>query len=348
MLSSNIAIQLWKEAARNETKCDLDSIQLAQAIVERLPKEIGSDALPDLKLYAETRSKGYINFHQVGVESVSRRRLDVEETQAYLEKQWPLVTIGVVRSCFGQKYATPRQGSLVPAGRAVFQLAPSIPADSLDDLEGFSHVWIIFLFHESQEEGWKSKVRPPKLQGHKLGVFSSRSPHRPNPIGLSVCRLLKRQGRNLYLGGMDLVDGTPVVDVKPYHCLDCQQGATVPSWLTSNLSVEKKVIITDLVACSLQDYVDSWRQNSSGGEGKCVEETALGGKPPFQFFKDAAEFLQCVRESLAQDPRSVQQMREEGGLYHYVVDGFEIIYRHRDDSFFVESITPDAKPPIAS
>lgn len=89
------------------------------------------------------------------------------------------------------------------------------PSHSLQDLEQFSHLWIIFVFHK-HDSGVKAKVAPPRLNGEKTGVFATRSPHRPCPIGMSLVRIEKIVEDVIYFSGVDMVDGTPVLDVKPY------------------------------------------------------------------------------------------------------------------------------------
>ncbi len=89
-------------------------------------------------------------------------------------------------------------------------------SEGLEGLSEFSHVWLIFVFHKNANKRVHAKVHPPRLDGDKIGVFATRSPHRPNPIGLSVVKLEKIQGNSLYLSGIDLIDGTPILDIKPY------------------------------------------------------------------------------------------------------------------------------------
>jgi len=141
--------------------------------------------------------------------------------------------IGVVRSCFGEKFGVPRQPGLCPSawGTLTFD-EPYRSEEAVRGLDEFSHVWIVFLFHQTTGQGWHPTVRPPRLGGNRrVGVFASRSPFRPNSIGLSVVRLEgidrdRADGPVLLLGGMDLVDGTPVLDVKPYiPYADSVQGA---------------------------------------------------------------------------------------------------------------------------
>lgn len=131
--------------------------------------------------------------------------------------------IAVVRSCFGGKFAVPRQPGLCPAawGELVFHEAYR-SREAVRGIEGFSHLWLIFGFHETAGEGWRPTVRPPRLGGdERVGVFASRSTYRPNGLGLSLVTLEgvdfgPPQGPVLRLGGLDLVDGTPIFDIKPY------------------------------------------------------------------------------------------------------------------------------------
>lgn len=130
--------------------------------------------------------------------------------------------IGVIHSCFKQKFGIPRQPGLVSAAQATLELLPPYDcAEAMVELEGFSHLWIVFVFHQAMRDDWSPTVRPPRLGGNRrVGVFASRSPFRPNPIGLSAVRLdgiVERDGKRLLkLSGIDLLDGTPVLDIKPY------------------------------------------------------------------------------------------------------------------------------------
>ena len=126
--------------------------------------------------------------------------------------------VGHVRSCFREKFAIPRQPQLAPAARGVLELLPPFNSgEAVDGLEQVSHVWLLFLFHQALEERPRLKVRPPRLGGNQsIGVFASRATHRPNGIGQSVVKLDKVEPGKLWLSGIDLLDGTPVLDIKPY------------------------------------------------------------------------------------------------------------------------------------
>ncbi|CNI59973.1 tRNA (N6-threonylcarbamoyladenosine(37)-N6)-methyltransferase TrmO [Yersinia vastinensis] len=130
--------------------------------------------------------------------------------------------IGVIRSPYKEKFAVPRQPGLIEDGGGELQLlAPYNQPEAVRGLSGFSHLWVIFIFHQTMEGGWRPTVRPPRLGGNtRMGVFATRSTFRPNPIGMSLIELkaVRCQGGEviLELGSLDLVDGTPVIDIKPY------------------------------------------------------------------------------------------------------------------------------------
>lgn len=131
--------------------------------------------------------------------------------------------IAHIRSDFKEKFGIPRQSGMVEELRATVVFEPEYQKeDALRGLEGYSHIWLLWEFSESIREGWSPTVRPPRLGGNeRVGVFATRSPFRPNPIGLSSVRLLgieKEEGNGLVLqvAGADLLDGTPIYDIKPY------------------------------------------------------------------------------------------------------------------------------------
>ena len=192
--------------------------------------------------------------------------------------------IATVRSCFGGKFAVPRQPGLCPSawGRLVFHEEYRSP-EAVRGLEGFSHLWLIFGFHETVDQGWKPTVRPPRLGGNqRIGVFASRSPFRPNGLGLSLVRLegidaTSPESPVLLLGGLDLLDGTPVYDVKPY----------LP-------------------------YAEALPDAAAGYAGKALDRLPVEVEPAA-----AADFAQLperaqavIRETLSLDPRPATQMAD--------------------------------------
>ncbi|MBX3041912.1 MAG: tRNA (N6-threonylcarbamoyladenosine(37)-N6)-methyltransferase TrmO [Bdellovibrionaceae bacterium] len=131
--------------------------------------------------------------------------------------------IGHVKSPFPDKFGVPRQPGLATGAKGVLKIAddPDLKT-ALRSLEEFSHLWIVFVFHEHGGKNWKPSIRPPRLGGNrKVGVLASRSPHRPNPIGISAVVIEKVDleaggGPEIHVGGIDLIDGTPILDIKPY------------------------------------------------------------------------------------------------------------------------------------
>ena len=136
--------------------------------------------------------------------------------------EFTFAQIGVIRSPWKEKFAVPRQPGLVQDGGGELHLQPPYnQPEAVRGLEAFSHLWLLFVFHQTMEGGWRPTVRPPRLGGNaRMGVFATRSTFRPNPIGMSLVELkgirIEKQQVILQLGSLDLVDGTPVVDIKPY------------------------------------------------------------------------------------------------------------------------------------
>ena len=129
------------------------------------------------------------------------------------EHALPLSTVGIVHAPYPKRMGTPRQGALVPSSRGCIQFVKSLPPEILDGIDGYSHLWVIFQFHEntSLATSKKTKIRPPRGGGIKVGQLATRSPHRPNPLGLSLVTIDRWEPstRRLYIKALDLVDGTP-------------------------------------------------------------------------------------------------------------------------------------------
>ena len=139
-----------------------------------------------------------------------------------MSQQFPMHVIARIHSDFSTKFGVPRQSGLVESLEATIVFEPEFRnADALRGLEGFSHLWLVWVFDQAVRETWSPTVRPPRLGGNqRMGVFATRSPFRPNPIGLSSVRLKEvRQtadGPVIVIQGADLMDGTPILDIKPY------------------------------------------------------------------------------------------------------------------------------------
>ena len=199
--------------------------------------------------------------------------------------------IGVIHSCFPEKFGIPRQAGLAPSALAAIELiAPFNRPEMVRGLETFSHIWIQFLFHQSLSEGWKATVRPPRMGGkERLGVFATRSPHRPNHIGLSAVRLLELNisgGRvTLEIGGVDMQDGTPVLDIKPYIPYSDSVAGATSGWLRSPFARFEVVF-------------------AEGAETFCRVYEQQSGRP----------LAALIREVLATDPRPASQRAQRCGF----------------------------------
>lgn len=204
--------------------------------------------------------------------------------------------IGIIHSCFKEKFGIPRQPGLAPLATAELELLPPYndPA-ALDGLEGCSHIWVQFVFHANSRSEWKPKVKPPRLGGNKsLGVFATRSPTRPAPIGLSVVKLdgiIEREGKLLLqLSGIDLLDGTPVLDIKPY----VPYVDLVPEAINSFADAAPSLIpveFSDVTAAFCSDY----RQ------------------------KMQIDLASLIRQILQQDPRPQYQQPEPDRIYGMIL-----------------------------
>jgi len=140
------------------------------------------------------------------------RRCSEEEMKAMSAKSFPMHPIAVFHSPLTPKTGAPRQGRLAPEIKATIEVFPEYEA-CVEGLESFSHIYVLFAFDRSGK--WTAKVHPPRAKKAR-GLFSTRSPNRPNPIGLTAVRLVGREGRFLHVQGVDAFDNTPVLDIKPY------------------------------------------------------------------------------------------------------------------------------------
>lgn len=162
--------------------------------------------------------------------------------------------IATIHSCFQEKFGIPRQPGLTRIPASIIMQPEYSQPEAFRELARFSHIWIIFLFHKTRDEGWKPTVRPPRLGGNeKVGVFASRSMFRPNPIGLSVVELISikstSRGTELEIVGGDFLDQTPVLDIKPYlpyvDAIPDAQSAYATTSPAATLNVEFKQQASD-------------------------------------------------------------------------------------------------------
>ncbi len=234
--------------------------------------------------------------------------------------------IGSIRSVFTEKFGVPRQSMMMSEARAILKLN-SDPQFSiaLNHLENFSHIFVIFIFHQHLEKGWRPTIRPPRLDApRRVGVFASRSPHRPNPIGISAVKLdrIDRDapgGIEIHLSGVDLLDGTPVIDIKPYLAYaDCIATANA-GWA--------------------QSAIARYRVTFSPESQRAVEEITRTRQPRFK---------ELVTQMLEWDPRPTSQRRAmpieeeetQGMVFGTNLFNFDIQWRIENRGIYVLQFIP--------
>ena len=226
--------------------------------------------------------------------------------------------VGTIRSIYRLCVGTPRQGLLAPNARGCIELeklGDSSTASSVSGLEGYSHIWILFVFHlntkSKSAKRIKSKIAPPALGGDKVGIFATRTPHRFNPIGITLCKLDRiqtiRAGKKekviLHISGLDLVDGTPVLDIKPYVPVYDSVAANVklPPWVEGGLATQRKVSYSE---SSIKELTSILEQNKNALQ-------FYGPKYGEKSTEETLESIQrCITQVLAIDVRSSFQTKK--------------------------------------
>lgn len=171
-------------------------------------------------------------------------------------------SIGMIQSPFREKFGIPRQSLMMAEARGLVKLDPDplYPA-ALKHLEQFSHIWIIFDFHKNGKNHWHPLIDTPRIEtGHRMGVFATRSPHRPNAIGMSVVRLESidfeaKGGIEIHINGIDILDGTPVLDIKPYLPFADRIEDANAGWASSDI-LRYPVSFYDSCRIALECYSD--------------------------------------------------------------------------------------------
>ena len=219
--------------------------------------------------------------------------------------------IAHIRSAFPSKFGIPRQSRLASGLTAKIVFEPAYRRDeALRGLSDYSHLWLLWYFSETDRADWSPTVRPPRLGGNRrMGVFATRSPFRPNPIGLSAVKLVRLEstadeGTVLIVEGADLMDGTPIFDIKPY------------------------LPFTDAIA------------DATGGFADEVRDVALTVDIPPQWAAQVPpELLATLTEVLAEDPRPSYQ-RDEQRVYGFPFAGLEVRFTVQGDTLTVCEIRP--------
>lgn len=179
------------------------------------------------------------------------------------QESFKFVKIGHVKSGYPDKFGVPRQSGLVQSVSAEIVIESQFqPEISLQGLESFTHVWILFIFHLNESKGFNAKVHPPRLNGESIGVFATRTPHRPNPVGLSLVKIKKVHRDRIEVDGIDLVDGTPIIDIKPYLPQFEIRADARSGWVEETTATKIHVSFEDTAEKSLQDWVQQSRHQN--------------------------------------------------------------------------------------
>lgn len=195
---------------------------------------------------------------QIELRQAERQGRIRAETKPKLEAQqetaWKVFPIATVRSVFAKRSGTPRQPGLVTAAESRIEFVPELK-QAIDSVGEFSHIWVLFLFNQNTNiakrlkakhpfSGLKLLVEPPKAGGKKVGVLACRTPHRPNPVGLSLCKIVRVEKAAIVVAGLDCLDGTPVIDIKPYlPIVEVVPDAIVPSWIYQGVDEDREVTV---------------------------------------------------------------------------------------------------------
>ncbi len=230
-----------------------------------------------------------------------------------------LPIIGYMRSPYKEKFGIPRQPNLVQVESFIEMIAPYNELSAFEGIEAFSHLWLLWQFHDNKNQQDKAKfrpqVRPPRLGGNqKIGVFATRSMYRPAPIGLSVVQLknVKKVGQSVrvYVTGSDLLDGTPIVDIKPYiqysdSVIDAQSG------YAQYEPERKKIIWTESAELVKNQFMKMQKMN--------------------------AQYINELEQVLSLDPRPAYQ-HDDARIYGLSFGEFNIKFTCNEDSVFIQMI----------
>ncbi|KAG3006988.1 hypothetical protein JG687_00015020 [Phytophthora cactorum] len=289
-----------------------------------LVKELEQEIERQKQLRAQERA-GRTNAEREAREALQRQ----QEAAGY-----SFEAVAHVQSCFADRRGTPRQGGLVENSRARITFKTSIPPASLECLEQFSHLWVLFVFHENTnlakgtpKTTFPAKIAPPRLGGKKVGLFSTRTPHRPNSIGLSVVKIEAIRDRCIEISGHDLVNGTPVLDVKPYVPADYVPGYVVPDWVAAETDVvARPVEFTPEATASLTELVDAKLSS---------------------FYSNVSDLKTAIEQMLMLDIRSVHQGRGQAAetqQFQCRFDNVQIEFTTLDECIRVLSCTRFTTP----
>lgn len=247
-------------------------------------------------------------------------------------ENYSFTPIGYIRSCFKEKFGVARQSMMISQARGVLKLNPD-PAylKALSHLQEFSHIWIVFVFHKNIAKGWRPLINPPRIEApNQVGVFASRSPHRPNPIGMSVVKIeeidfLAPGGIELHLSGLDILDGTPVLDIKPYLSYADSFASATLGWASQG--------------------IQKYRVEFSSSSVMAIQQSGTKYHPNLQAL---------LQQMLELDPRPTSQRKRatieadesEGLLFAFRIFDFDVRWKIHNKGIFVLELEKlgDASP----
>lgn len=209
-----------------------------------------------------------------------------------MSQQLLLDPIGYLHSPLANKAEAARQPRAADGTQAHIELLPGRNFEhALDDLDRWELIWVVFWFHLNP--GWRPKVLPPRSKSGRKGVFSTRSPHRPNPIGLSVVRLERIEGLTVHIRDCDLLDGTPILDIKPYVAYTDAHPSAGSGWLVTADPVQPLVVEFEPLAQEQAAWVEV---NTGLAVRERIQSTlALGPEPhPYRRIRNMGEWMQLA------------------------------------------------------
>ncbi len=329
--------------SNNETQSDTDIVEESKG--EKISTEENSE--DDVELHSSSSSCSFEMVEKDGNKKLKQENR--EDAEMADESSYQIQPIGYIRSIYRLCVGTPRQGLLAPNSRGRIDfISKNVSPDSILELEHFSHLWILFQFHlntkgkdskdnnnnnnnksKKLNQQYSSKIAPPALGGKKVGIFATRTPHRPNAIGFTLCKLesialpqkqkKKLSDKNdstfsINISGIDLVDGTPVFDIKPFvpHYdsvgyddkeQSSSNAASLPTWVSSGLGKRREVVILPHARNQLEIIMKHESDNGMKFYG------VKTGRDKSE--QDALQhIIECILEVLSVDVRSAWQTKK--------------------------------------
>ncbi len=302
----------------------------------------------ELNDHAELALKGKNRQHKSNIEKrldqlVKTKNVYDPHIQTYV---FHFPSIGIFHSCFPEKNGTPRQGNLAPFSKGKLVLTIPNAAQSIEGLEEFSHLWLVFVFHLNPATRFPynhPKIKPPRLDGQSVGLYSTRTPHRLNPIGLTCARIEKIEKNVIYLSGVDLVDSTPIIDIKPYISHYDSFGKNI---INQKNNEEFSASNVDFDQVKMPNWINEKapeeRIASKNIEFEEVAMQSLQSKvPQLEYFSNLEDIKQAIIHVIRTDPRPSflkGKYQVSKKLYGFRIDKLNIRCEITEDETGQESV----------